>query len=62
MLALRLEVQRAGFRLEAALECVAGPTLVLGPNGAGKTTLLRAILGALPGYSTSRSGEWVNRT
>ena len=48
MLALRLEVQRAGFRLEAALECVAGPTLVLGPNGAGKTTLLRAILGALP--------------
>jgi len=49
VLALRLEVERrGGFQLEAALECVAGPTLVLGPNGAGKTTLLRAILGAVP--------------
>jgi molybdate transport system ATP-binding protein len=48
VLALRLEVERPGFRLEAAFECAAGPTLVLGPNGAGKTTLLRAILGALP--------------
>ena len=48
MLALRLEVERPGFLLEAAFECAAGPTLVLGPNGAGKTTLLRAILGALP--------------
>ena len=47
MLALKLEVQRRGFLLEAALQCAPGPTLVLGPNGAGKTTLLRAILGAL---------------
>jgi len=49
VLALRLEVERpGGFRLDAALECGVGPTLILGPNGAGKTTLLRAILGALP--------------
>jgi molybdate transport system ATP-binding protein len=48
VLALRLEVRRGTFRLEAAFDCAEGPTLLLGPNGAGKTTLLRAILGAIP--------------
>lgn len=48
MLALRLDVRRGTFRLDAAFACAPGPTLLLGPNGAGKSTLLRALLGALP--------------
>ncbi|MCA8940330.1 MAG: ATP-binding cassette domain-containing protein [Planctomycetes bacterium] len=36
-----------GFKLEVALKCGEGVTLVTGPSGQGKTTLLRLIAGLL---------------
>ena len=45
-LSARIEVNRGGFRLDAAIDAEPGRiTAILGPNGSGKTTLISAIAG-----------------
>ena len=49
-----LEVHRAGFSLEVAVEND-GPWLgIVGPSGAGKSTLLEAVAGLIPSLGTIR--------